>query len=116
MSHQTRGFNPLPVRLSIVFLCLAITCGCDLAHDPAKTVTLEIEGSSSEMEKNLIEEKLKSLTDDGSYITKLSSFETSSKWTVNVSPVSDVETFASQIDFGEVTDVNDRTIKVIYGK
>lgn len=110
-------FHPcLNVAQVLILVVVAATAGCDLSHDPARTVTLEIEGSPSETDKDLIEEKVKSLIDEGSYVTKISSFETNSKWTVNVSPVSDVETFASQIDFGEVTDINGRTIKIIYSK
>ncbi|QDU73803.1 hypothetical protein Pan97_08030 [Bremerella volcania] len=73
-------------------------------------VTLKISGTSTSEEREKISEKAKSLTDGSSnYIT---SYHMNNTYTVNVGPVTDVEAFVQQIDFGKVTKVEERTIYV----
>ncbi len=53
------------------------------------------------------------MTDGSSH--SMSSYHTGDVYTVNISPVTDVDAFAQKIDFGKVTKVEERTVYVDYG-
>jgi len=84
--------------------------GCDIGRNPEKTVTVEIIGIRIEADRKRVLETLKSMTEgSGRYITSTAS---GNNMTVQLSPVSDVETFSKRINFGRVTEVQGRTVKV----
>ncbi len=95
--------------LAIMLLGLA---GCNLSfeHDPEKTVTVKISGASEDSDRDRVEENLANIT-QGMMRTMTSSYS-GGQMTVQVSPVTDVKEFVQGIDFGKVTEVKDRTIKV----
>ena len=84
--------------------------GVSMQSNPATTVTLEITGSLDEDDREDLQEKLKEMTDGNSH--SMSTFSSGDKMTINLSPVSDVEAFVQKLDFGEVTEVDGRTIKI----
>ncbi|MEX0939660.1 MAG: hypothetical protein WDZ59_17480 [Pirellulales bacterium] len=105
---------PLPpcrreVAMTVCFAILLPTLGgCE--HDPAKTVNLQITGVSDEATRDEIQETLEGMTDGSShFMTTTWSGET---MRVKLSPVTDVEAFTRKINFGEVVEVDDRTVKV----
>ena len=113
----TRFKSILPISMMFVFcLGIAFQSGCDLSfeHDPATTVKIEISNISSESDRENVQEKLGEMTDgNGHFMTTTSdSTSDSNSLTVNLSPVSDVKAFSEKIDFGEVTGVEGRTVKV----
>ena len=96
---------------SMVFLLvgvLASLVGCN--QDPAVTVTVEISGISAESDREDVKESLEGMTDGSSYSTNSS--HSGSKMTISLSPVSDVDAFVKKINFGTVTEVKGRTVKV----
>ena len=98
--------------------CLALAAiavqGCSLQHDPAKTVELEISGISSESDRDAVKERLGDMTDGGGHM--MSSTYFGSALNVKLSPVSDVDAFVKKINFGDVTSVEGRKIKVKFTK
>ena len=90
--------------------------GCNLSfeHDPEKTVTVEISGISEESDRDRVREELEKITQGAMHMMTSSSSE--GEMTVQVSPVTDVKKFVQGINFGKVTDVKDRTIKVQFIK
>ena len=95
---------------------LLILAGCNLGfeHDPVKTVTVEITGVNDGDERDEIQETLKEMANGSSHVMTSSSF--GDKMTVKLSPVGDVKAFSQEINFGEVTEVNGRTINVEFVK
>ena len=102
----------LPIAIAI----LLIHSGCNLKfeHDPEKTVTIEITGSMTDDERDQIGEILKGMTDGTSHM--LTSSWAGEKATIKLSPVFDVEAFSRKINFGKVTEVDGRTVKVEFVK
>jgi len=90
-----------------------------LQHDPAKAVSIEVSGVTSPTEGERVKQSIdraqkesKKWTDGSSNVMTWS--EGGQQMKVEVRPVSDVDAFVKQIDFGEVTQVDGRTIKVAY--
>jgi hypothetical protein len=84
--------------------------GCNVSRDPEKTVTVEIIGIRLEADRKQVLETMKSMTEgSGRYITSTAS---GNNMTVQLSPVSDVDKFSTRINFGKVTEVQGRTVKV----
>jgi len=95
------------------------SCGCRLQHDPAKTVSIEISGlpDSTEGEKlrdriDDAQKKSKKWTDGSSNVITWNA--AGQQMTIEVTPVSDVDAFLKSIDFGEVTSVEGRKVKMAY--
>ena len=103
----------VPTRVFVLVLAawlVACLCGCDLGRNPEKTVTVEIIGIRVDTDRKRVLETLKSMTEgSGHYVTSTSS---GNSMTVKVSPVSDVQRFSKRINFGKVTEVEGRTVKV----
>ena len=72
-----------------------------------------IEGSEA---RETVQEKMKDLRDSLGFSTStpLSSISSGDTMTVSISPVTNVDAYAEKIDFGTVTNVEGRTIKVDY--
>ena len=99
----------VPVIAIAVFL-LANLYGCNVGRDPEKTVTVEIVGIRTEPDRKRVLETLKSMTDGSSrYITSTASGNT---MTVTLWPVSDVTAFSQRFNFGKVTNVQGRVVKI----
>lgn len=96
------------LRTAVVVVLATFFTGC--AHDPEKMVTIEIVGIDSKEDRESVTETLKKVTDGPwHYITSTSSGDT---MTIRVSPVRDVDAYLEKIDFGKVTEVKGRTVKV----
>ncbi len=94
----------------VVLICLvSLTAGCG-EQDASVTVTLEISGISDQADREQVQEKLKGMTDGNSH--SMRSNYSGNQMSITLSPVTDVDAFAQKIDFGNVTDVSDRTVKV----
>lgn len=104
------------VMMLLVAVMLLGLAGCNLSfeHDPEKTVTVEISGISEESDRDRVREELEKITQGAMHMMTSSSSE--GEMTVQVSPVTDVKKFVQGINFGKVTDVKDRTIKVQFIK
>ena len=104
------------VMVLLVAVMLLGLAGCNLSfeHDPEKTVTVEISGISEESDRDRVREELEKITQGAMHMMTSSSSE--GEMTVQVSPVTDVKKFVQGINFGKVTDVKDRTIKVQFIK
>ena len=91
----------------------ALACGgVSMQQNPASTVTVEITGISSEVDRDAVKEKLKGMTDGSSH--SITTMWSGGKMTVTLSPVTDVKKFAAGLDFGEVTEVDGRTVNVAF--
>ena len=102
--------------LSVLTAILLTQGGCNISfdQDPAKTVTVEITGVNDDEDRDEIGETLTGMA-EGSSHTMTSSWS-GDKMTVKLSPVGDVKAFSRKINFGEVTEVDGRTIKVDFVK
>lgn len=110
-------FCSLPTRIGALALVAAVLLGitgCDISfeHDPAETVTVEISGIDSKRDRESVQETLQGMTDGSSHF--ITSTSSGGEMTVKLSPVRDVEAFSRKINFGEVTEVEGRTVKVEY--
>jgi hypothetical protein len=94
----------------LLALCALVPAGgCN--YGPDETVTIEISGVASEQAYQDINERLKKMTDSSSH--KIISRRAGLNMSVELAPVADPEAFAKKIDFGKVTAVEGRTIKVV---
>lgn len=112
-------YSPSHPRCAAVLVLVAVllaqsSCNLSLEHDPAKTVTVEITGLESQDDGDEIRETLKGMTDGSSHL--MTSSSSGEKMTVKLSPVGDVQAFSRKINFGEVTQVDGRTVKVKFVK
>ena len=101
------------VALLFVSFSVLMNTGCNLSmeQDPATTVTLTITGISDEEAREEIKESLVDMT-DGSFGHRISMRASGATMTIKLSPVHDVESFSKKINFGKVTAVEGRTVKV----
>jgi hypothetical protein len=84
--------------------------------DPKKSVTVVIAGIENSTEQKEILAILATMYDkDRGYKRFKSQFQ-DKLFTVEMEPVTDVEAFSHRINFGTVTEVTGRVIKVTYGK
>ncbi len=104
-----------------VFAAVILTqCSCNLGieMDPATTVTIKISGVKGAGDRFLIkqsiEERLQLMADSPDPL--ITSNIAGDNITVKLSPVTDVSEFARRIGFGEVTEVDGRTIMVRFLK
>ncbi len=83
---------------------------------PDATVTVEIVANISDGQREQIREKLEGMLDAPRSSVSLKHTHIGNKLTFELSPVSDVQAFVKKIDFGKVTEVKDRSVKVELGK
>jgi hypothetical protein len=100
------------VRVAWTALLLAAFSGCGM--NAANTVTVEITGVTTDAERERVQEALKGMADGSTHAMTYTS--SGNQMTVNLSPVSDVQKFSQKINFGKVTEVKDRTVKVTFGR
>jgi hypothetical protein len=95
-------------------LATIVGCGFSLQPDPAKTVDIMVSGIEGSEAREAVQEKMKDLRDSLglSTSTSLSSISSGDTMTVSISLVTNVDVYAEKIDFGTVTNVEGRTIKV----
>jgi hypothetical protein len=110
IASPSRVFQGVIVLLLAAVLPNLAGCNFSFEQDPATTVTVEISGISDEGDREQVEETLKGMTDGSSH--SIASSWSGDKMTVNLSPVGDVQAFSRKINFGEVTEVDGRTVKV----
>ena len=115
MSTQSRAsFRFLSLAALAAVLLTQSGCNISFEQDPAETVTVQITGVDDASDRDDIQETLKGMTDGSSHMMTTSS--SGDTMTVSLSPVKDVEAFSKKINFGKVTEVDDRTIKVEFVK
>ena len=93
-------------------LAVLLGSGCRMEHDPATMVTVEVTGIADDAARDEVVEILKGMTDGNSHL--LTSTWDGQTMAVQLSPVADVSSFSRRINFGKVTEVNGRTVKVDY--
>ncbi len=101
---------------SLMLACLLLVCslsGC-AKFEPDKTVQIEVAGLREDADRKEVLEILKTMYDEdvGAKLTR--SRYSDGLLSVKMYPVSDVEAFSRRINFGTVTNVSDRTIKIRY--
>ena len=98
-------------RLLILGLFISCSSGC-FSQDPETTVTVIVSGLTSDDDRDKVNESLKGMADGSSHFIKSS--WSGSTTTFKLSPVKDVDAFSKKVNFGEVTEVKDRTVKVSF--
>ena len=99
------------VRLLLMIMLVGLVgCSLSMEHDPAETVTVKITGISEGSDRERVKENLEDCIQGVMHM--MTSTASGSEMTVQVSPVTDVKKFVQGIEFGKVTEVQDRTIKV----
>jgi hypothetical protein len=101
-----------------LFVCALAGClltGC-IESDPNKNINIVIVGIESAAEQKEVIEILEAMYDKERRDKRFKSQFRDNQLTVEMEPVTNVETFARRIDFGTVTEVTGRTIKVTYAK
>lgn len=107
-----RAARRWPLAMTAALACFLLSSpGCN--YGPDETVTIEISGVASDQAYADINEQLKKLTDSSSH--KIISRRAGLNMSVELAPVSDPEAFAKKIEFGRVTAVEGRTIRVVVG-
>lgn len=112
--HTNLNMVSRSVGIAVFAVCLMILPGCNISfqQDPAKTVTVVISGIPDGEASELIHETLIGMVDGSSHM--LNSRTNGNEMTVSLSPVSDVKKFSKKINFGKVSSVEGRTVKVDY--
>jgi hypothetical protein len=95
-------------------LLMLSSCNFSFEVDPATTVKVEIIGVNDEEDRDDIREKLTGMTDGSSHM--MTSSASGDKMTIELSPVEDIAAFSRKINFGEVIEVDGRTVKVSFVK
>jgi hypothetical protein len=91
---------------------IAAAAGCSFKHDPAKMVTIEVTGVTTEADRERIKESVKKWVDGSSNM--MTTMHTGGSLSIDLSPVTDVDAFVKKINFGEVTKVDGRKISVTF--
>jgi hypothetical protein len=86
--------------------------GCNFKHDPAKMVTIEVTGATTDADRRRIQDAVKKWVDGSSHM--MTTMHSGQSFSIDLSPVTDVDAFAKKIDFGEVTKVDGRKISVTF--
>lgn len=110
MSQGKMRFRCAALTMLAVGLLTQSSCNISLEHDPAKTVIVEIAGVKDEKDRDEIKETLTGMAEGSSHM--MTSSWSGDKMTIKLSPVGDVKAFSRKINFGKVTEVDERTIKV----
>jgi len=88
--------------------------GCNFKHDPAKMVTIEVTGATTEADRTRIQDAVKKWVDGSSHL--MTTMHSGDSFSIDLSPVTDVDAFVKKIDFGEVTKVDGRKVSVTFKK
>ena len=83
-----------------------------MEHDPATSVKLIVSGIEGEDARQMVKETLEEMADGSGHMMTIRIV--GDTMTTTLSPVSDVDAFVKKIDFGTVTEVDGRKIKVDY--
>ena len=111
-AHKQRT-RPWTWLLITGFLFLNVGCN-PFAHDPEQTVHIEISSITEQAERDEVHEILKGMTEgSGHVITTKRDRDT---LLIKLSPVRDVQAFARRINFGQVTEIEGRTVRIEYIK
>jgi hypothetical protein len=106
--------------LGLLAALVVIFTGCKIhQNDPSKSLSIEVSGIP---DPKLCDQVLKQVDEAQKQSKKWSDGKSNAKnWsgagqqmTIEVTPVSDVDAFVKQINFGDVTSVEGRTVKVAY--
>ena len=103
--------------LSAILATVLLTqssCNISFEHDPARTVTVEITGINEDEDRDEVRATLTGMADGSSYV--ITSSSSGDRMTVRLSPVEDVKGFSRKINFGNVTEVDGRTVRVEFVK
>lgn len=111
---MTNHLHGIAAILGIAAFSICSIGGCDLSleHDPATSVKLVISGIEGEDARQAVKDALEDMTDGSGHL--MTSKIVGDTMTTTLSPVSDVDAFVKEIDFGTVTEVDGRKIKVDY--
>jgi hypothetical protein len=114
MSVQSQPLRSTMLPILAAGLLMLSSCSFSFEVDPATTVTVEIIGVNDEEDRDDIRETLIGMTDGSSHM--MTSSASGDKMTVELSPVEDIAAFSRKINFGEVIEVDGRTVKVSFVK
>lgn len=99
----------------MIMAVLLLSLGCNpFRHDPEQTVLIEISPITGQAERDEVREILTGMT-DGSGHTMTTRTE-GDLMIIQLSPVRDVQAFARRINFGHVTQIEGRTVRIEYVK
>lgn len=101
---------------SVLVVCFVLVCslpGC-VKFEPDKTVVIEVTGLIEEAERDEVLEILKTMYDKDAGAKRSESRYSDGLLSVKMYPVSDAEAFSRRINFGTVTDVTNRTVRIQY--
>ena len=104
-------FRSPSVRVGLLALaaCFALSSlGCSF-DVPENGVQLIVEQDLGDDQMDILKLRLEKLRDEGG-MQSISSMTMNGVTLINLSPVTDVETFSSRIDFGEVSNVEGRVV------
>jgi len=108
--------NIFPENIFLILFLAAIISlpSCNpFPHNPDKTVTIEISPIIRESERQKVLAILMGIADNASH--SMTVRVDGNTMTVILSPVKDVQAFARRITFGQVDQIEGRTVRVKYG-
>jgi hypothetical protein len=100
------------ILIACGLFAISLIGGCTM--DPTTTVTVEVSGLHNSAESEQVLSLLTTMYDGDTPFTGVQSQFNGEQLTVRLSPVADVDRFASRINFGTVTRHAGRTIQVRY--
>lgn len=95
------------------FLSLGVGCN-PFEHEPELTVHIEISSITEQSERDEVREILKGMTDGSGHV--MTTRRDGEILLIKLSPVHDVQSFARGINFGHVTEITGRTVRIEYIK
>lgn len=113
MHSFEKWMQPGVLAACLVFSSVLSGCG---RFDPDKTAIIEVSGLVEQADRTEVLEILATMYDNDAAWKQSRSLYNGSLLTVKMSPVRDVEAFSKRINFGTVTEVAGRTVKVRYIK
>lgn len=114
-SPQTLTLTRCGAMALIAVLAFSSLTACG-DMDPDESVTVEVSNLPSDRASDEVLEALKTLHDANARYKRTKSTFNDGTLTVTLAPVSDVDAFARRIEFGKVTEVSGRTVKVSYAR
>lgn len=100
----------------VVCLLLIGALGACVQSDPNESITVEISNVPDSAASEEILDTLKTMHDKDARYTRTRSSFNRGVLTVTLAPVVDVEAFTRRINFGTVTEISGRTVKVSYAR
>ena len=110
-SHRWFKHKRPVVSLCCLFLCSLAGC---IEIDPGKSVTVIVTDLENKTEQEEVIKILETMYDKDARSKRYKSVFDAGRLTVQMQPVTDVDAFSRRINFGTVTEVSGRTIKVTY--